>query len=141
MNDVLDATLGQRRLTVTLLGTFAGVAVLLAIIGIYGVIAYSVTQRTHEVGIRTALGAQQSDILGLVLGHALNLALAGIAIGIPAAIALTRIMKNLLFHVSVTDPVTFVSIGLLFVIVVLAAAYVPARRALRIDPIKALRVG
>ena len=141
MEGVFDLTLGQRRLTMTLLGSFAGVAVLLAVIGIYGVIAYSVAQRTHEVGIRRALGAQQSDILRLVLGHALNLALAGISIGIGGAFALTRIMKNLLFHVSATDPVTFVGIAPLFAMVALAASYIPARRALHIDPMAALRVG
>ncbi|MGA8598639.1 MAG: FtsX-like permease family protein, partial [Bryobacteraceae bacterium] len=141
MEAVLDATLGQRRLTMTLLASFAAVAVLLAVVGIYGVIAYSVAQRTHEVGIRRALGAQQSDILRLVLGHALNLALAGISIGIAGAFALTRIMKNLLFHVSATDPVTFAGIALLFATVALVASYIPARRALRIDPMTALRVG
>ncbi|MFZ0594181.1 MAG: ABC transporter permease [Bryobacteraceae bacterium] len=141
MENVLDATLGQRRLTMTLLGSFAAVAVLLAVVGIYGVIAYSVAQRTHEVGIRRALGAQQSDILRLVLGHAFNLALAGISIGIAGAFALTRIMKNLLFHVSATDPVTFAGIALLFATVALIASYIPARRALRIDPMTALRVG
>jgi putative ABC transport system permease protein len=141
MDAVLDATLGERRLTTTLLGSFAGVAVLLAVVGIYGVIAYSVTRRTQELGIRSALGAQQSDIVWLVLRHALNLTLAGIVSGVVGAYALTRVMKNLLFHVSATDPVTFVGIALLFLIVALVAGYIPARRALRVDPMMALRVG
>jgi ABC-type antimicrobial peptide transport system permease subunit len=141
MEAVLDATLGQRRLTMLLLGSFAAVAVILAVIGMYGVIAYSVVQRTQEVGIRRALGAQQSDILQLVVTQGLTLALAGIAIGIGGAFALTRVMKNLLFHVSATDPATFVGIALLFVAVALVASYIPARHAARIDPMTALRVG
>lgn len=141
MEAVLDATLGERRLTTLLLGTFAAIAVILAVIGIYGVIAYSVVQRTQEVGIRRALGAQQSDILQLVLSQGLGLAIGGIAIGMGGAFALTRIMKSLLFHVSATDPATFFEIGLLFVAVALAASYIPARSAARIDPMAALRVG
>jgi putative ABC transport system permease protein len=141
MDAVLDATLGERRLTMLLLGTFAAVAVILAVIGIYGVIAYSVVQRTQEVGIRRALGAQQSDILQLVLSQGFGLAIAGIAIGMGGAFALTRVMKSLLFHVSATDPATFFEIGLLFVAVALAASYFPARHAARIDPMAALRVG
>jgi putative ABC transport system permease protein len=141
MQAVLDATLGERRLTMLLLGTFAAVAVILAVIGIYGVIAYSVVQRTQEVGIRRALGAQQSDILQLVLSQGFGLAIAGIAVGMGGAFALTRVMKSLLFHVSATDPATFFGIGLLFVAVALAASYFPARHAARIDPMAALRVG
>jgi predicted permease len=141
MEAVLDSTLGERRLTMLLLGTFAAVAVILAIIGIYGVIAYSVVQRTQEVGIRRALGAQQSDILQLVLAQGFGLALVGIAIGMAGAFALTRVMKSLLFHVSATDPATFLEIGLLFAAVALAASYIPARSAARIDPMAALRAG
>jgi putative ABC transport system permease protein len=139
MESVFDETLGQRRLTMQLLGSFAGVALLLALIGIYGVIAYSVAQRTHEVGIRRALGAQQSDILRLVLGQGLGLTLAGVALGIAGAFALTRVIKTLLFEVSATDPTTFGAIAILFVLVALAASYIPARRASRIDPMAALR--
>ena len=141
MESVFEATLGQRRLTMLLLGMFAGVALLLATVGIYGVVAYSVAQRTQEVGIRRALGAQQGDILRLILGQGLGTVLAGIAIGLGGALALTRVMKNLLFHVNATDPVTFVGIALLFVVVALAGSYIPARRAARIDPMAALRVG
>ena len=141
MEAVFDATLGQRRLTMFLLGSFAGAALLLAMVGIYGVIAYSVAQRTQEVGVRRALGAQQGDILRLVLGECLALALGGVAIGIAGALALTRVMKEFLFHVSSTDPATYVGIALLFVVVALAAGFVPARRATRIDPMAALRIG
>jgi len=141
MESVFEATLGQRRLTMLLLGLFAGVALLLATVGIYGVVAYSVAQRTQEVGIRRALGAQQGDILRLILGHGLGMVLAGIAIGLGGAFALTRVMKKLLFHVNATDPATFVGIALLFVVVALAGSYIPARRAARIDPMAALRVG
>jgi len=140
MEQVLDATLGQRRLTMWLLGVFAGVALLLAVIGIYGVIAYSVAQRTQEVGIRMALGAQRGDILWLVVGQGLVLTLAGVGLGMIGALALTGVMKGLLFGVSATDPGTFVGVALLFVAVALLASYLPARRAARIDPMTALRV-
>ncbi len=140
MDALVDEEVGQRRLIVVLLGSFAGVAVLMAVVGIYGVISYSVTQRFQELGIRRALGAGQADILQLVIGQGLGLTLAGTAIGIGGAIALTRVMKNLLFEVSATDPTTFVGISLLFVLVALSATYIPARRATRIDPMAALRV-
>ncbi len=140
-NPCSPANFGQRRLTMWLLGSFAGVALLLAIIGMYGVIAYSVARRTQEVGIRRALGAQQADILRLILGQGLALALAGVAIGIGGAFALTRVMKSLLFHVTATDPATFAGIAILFIVVALAASYIPARRAARIDPMVALRIG
>jgi predicted permease len=139
MQAVLEATLGQRQLTMWLLGLFAGVALLLATVGIYGVVAYSVAQRTREVGIRQALGAQEGDILRLVVGQGLALAVVGVALGLGAAVALTRVMKELLFQVSSTDPATFVGIALLFVVVALAASYIPARRATKVDPMVALR--
>jgi predicted permease len=139
MDDVVEASLGQRRLTMKLLEAFAAVALLLAIVGLYGVIAYSVAQRTREVGIRRALGAQQSDILRLVVGQGLSLTLVGLMIGIGGALALTRLLTSLLFHVTATDPVTYVAAALLFLIVALAASYIPARRAARIDPLEALR--
>jgi putative ABC transport system permease protein len=139
MDDVLEATLGQRRLAMLLLGSFAGVALLLSVVGMYGVVAYSVAQRTHELGIRQALGAHRGDILRLVLTRGLGLALVGVAIGVGGAFALTRVMKNLLFDVSVTDPATFATIALLFMIVALVGSYIPARRAIRVDPVAALR--
>jgi predicted permease len=141
MESILDAKLGQRRATMMLLASFAAMAMLLAMIGIYGVIAYSVAQRTQEVGIRRALGAQQSDILKLVLGQGLILSLAGIGIGVGGAFALTRIIRRYLFQVSATDPATFVGIALLFILVALAASFLPARRASKIDPMSALRIG
>jgi putative ABC transport system permease protein len=140
MDDLVEEQVGQRRLLVILLGSFAGVALLLAVIGIYGVIAYSVAQRTQEMGIRRALGAQQNDVLRLVLGQGLRLALAGVALGIAGALGLTRLMSALLFHVSATDPATFVIVALVFLLVALAATYVPARRATKIDPMAALRI-
>jgi putative ABC transport system permease protein len=141
MDEVIEASIGQRRLTMLLLGVFAAMALLLAMVGIYGVIAYSVAQRTQEVGIRRALGAKPADILRLVLGQALALALAGVAIGIGGALAITRVMKGLLFHVSATDPATYAAIALLFIAVSLVASYIPASRATRIDPMAALRIG
>jgi putative ABC transport system permease protein len=140
MDDLVEAEVGQRRLLAILLGSFAAVALLLALIGIYGVIAYSVAQRAQEVGIRRALGARQSDILRLVISQGLMLALAGVAIGLGGAYALTRLMKKLLFQVSTTDPLTFAVVGLLFLLAAVAASFIPARRASRIDPMAALRV-
>jgi len=139
MDDLLESSVGQQRLTLLLLGVFAGVAVLLALVGLCGVISYSVAQRTREVGIRRALGAQQSDILRLIVGQGFGLTLAGVAIGILGALALTRVMKGLLFGVTATDPATFVGAAALFLMVALAASYLPARRATRIDPMAALR--
>ncbi len=140
MNELVDEQTGQRRLLVILLGSFATMALLLVLMGIYGIIAYSVAQRTQEMGIRRALGAQQGDILRLVVGESFRLALVGVAGGIAGAFGLTRLMRNLLFHVSETDPATFVTVALLFLCVALVASYIPARRATRIDPITALRV-
>jgi predicted permease len=140
MDDLVEAELGQRRLLLMLLGSFAAVALLLALIGIYGVIAYSVAQRTQELGIRRALGARQSDILRLVISQGLALALGGIALGFGGAFALTRLMKTLLFQVSTTDPLTFVVVAALFLLAALAASYIPAQRAARIDPMATLRV-
>lgn len=139
MDDLVDQQVGQRHLLVMLLGSYAGVAVLLALIGIYGVIAYSVAQRTQELGIRRALGAQQSDILWLVIRDGLVLTFFGITLGLGGALALTRLMKALLFHVDATDPATFTGIALLFLLVAVAASYIPARRAAKIDPMVALR--
>ncbi len=139
MDDLMEASEGQRRLAATLLGGFAGAALLLAVVGIYGVIAYSVAQRMKEMGIRRALGARRGDILRLVLSQALGLTLGGVAIGVGGAFALTRVLNSLLFHVSGADPATFIGVSLLFVLVALAAGYIPARRATRIDPLAALR--
>ena len=140
MDSLVDEEVGQRRLLLALLGSFAGVALLLALIGIYGVIAYSVAQRTQEVGIRRALGAQKGDILRLIMGQGFALALIGIAAGLGGAFAATRILETLLFQVSATDPATFAGVSILFLLVALAASYIPARRAARIDPMSALRM-
>ena len=140
MDDLVEEEVGQRRLLVMLLGSFASVALLLALIGIYGVVAYSVAQRVQEVGIRRALGAQQADILRMVIREGLALALAGIVFGLGGAFALTRVMKTMLYGVSSTDPLTFAVVAALFLTVALAACYIPARRAARLDPMAALRV-
>jgi putative ABC transport system permease protein len=139
MEDRVADVFAPRRFNMLLFGVFAIVALLLAVIGIYGVIAYSVAQRTHEIGIRMALGATSRDVLWLVVRQGLLLALIGVAVGTGAALALTRILKNLLFGVSATDPATFALIALLLVGVALIASYIPARRAAKIDPLLAIR--
>jgi putative ABC transport system permease protein len=122
-----------------LLGVFAGLALVLAAVGIYGVMSYSVAQRTREIGIRMALGAQRSDVLKMTVAHALRLVLTGVAIGLAAAFVLTRVMSTLLFGVSPTDPLTFISISIVLVSVAVTASYLPALRATRVDPMFALR--
>jgi putative ABC transport system permease protein len=139
MDQLLGSSLATRRLTLVLLAGFAALALLLAAVGIYGVISYSVRQRTHELGIRMALGAQAGDVLKLILVQGLKLAFIGVAIGLTAALSLTRWMKSLLFEVRPTDPMTFVVIALLLIAVALLACWVPARRATKVDPVIALR--
>jgi putative ABC transport system permease protein len=139
MDDVVSGSVAQPRFASQILGVFAVLALVLAAVGLYGLIAYTVTQRTHEIGIRMALGAAPRDVLKLVLGQGLKLALAGAAIGIAGAFALTRLMQGLLFQVSATDPVTFIAVTALLTIVALVASYLPARRAMRVDPMIALR--
>ena len=138
-DQVLDETLAGRRLALTLLGLFATLAAVLAAVGLYGVMAFSVTQRTHEIGIRMALGAQPGDVLRMVIRQGLTMALAGVAIGIGAALGLTRFLTSMLFEVNPTDPVTFVAVALGLAAVALVACYVPARRATRVEPVIALR--
>ncbi|HET6198865.1 MAG: ABC transporter permease [Candidatus Acidiferrales bacterium] len=139
MEQVLSDSIAQRRLYLVLLGVFAGAALLLAAVGIYGVMSYSVSQRTHEMGIRLALGAPQTEILKLILGRGAKLALLGVATGILAATALTRLMSSLLFGVSPSDPATLAAVAVLLMLVAMAACYIPARRAMRVDPMIALR--
>jgi predicted permease len=139
MNEVVSNSFAARRLSMMLLGVFAALALVLACVGIYGVISYLVGQRTHEIGVRMALGAQQNDVLRLIIGHGARMALVGVAVGIVAAMGLTRLMANQLFGVSPHDPITFVGVAGLLIIVAVAACYIPARRAMRVDPIIALR--
>ncbi len=139
MEEVLDDAAAQPRFTTVLLGALSGTALLLALVGIYGVIAYSVAERTGEMGVRIALGAQRADILRLVLRQGLGVVLSGIAVGLAVSLALTRLLASQLYHISPTDPPSFFGSAALFVVVAALASYVPARRAMRVDPILALR--
>jgi predicted permease len=139
MNHVIAESLAQQRFSMILLGAFAAVALLLASLGIYGVISYLVGQRTHELGIRLALGAQRQDVLRLVLSHGIKMALGGVALGLVVALGLTRLIAKMLYGVSATDPATFVVITLLLVMVALFACFIPAWRATQVDPLVALR--
>jgi putative ABC transport system permease protein len=139
MDEVVSNSFAARRFSMILLGVFAALALLLACVGIYGVISYLVGQRTQEIGVRMALGAQRSDVLRLVIGHGARMALIGVTIGIGAALVLTRLMAHQLFGVSAHDPLTFAGVAMLLIIVAVAACYIPARRAMRVDPMVALR--
>ncbi len=139
VSDMVSDSLAPRRFVVTLLGIFAGLALLMAVIGLYGVISYSVTQRTQEIGLRMALGAQPSGVLSLVIGQGMQLAGIGAAIGLVASLIFSRLLKNQLFGVSAFDPLTFVATALVLIAAALLATYIPARRATRVDPMEALR--
>jgi putative ABC transport system permease protein len=139
LEQILAQSRAQSRFTVLLFGIFSGVALVLAIVGIYGVISYAVVQRTHEMGIRMALGADKKDIFRLVIGRGLKLAGIGIAIGLVAPFTLTRLMSSLLYKVSPADPLTIIGSAILFLAAALLASYIPARRASRTDPMVALR--
>jgi putative ABC transport system permease protein len=139
LEQVLSESLARRRLYMILLGIFAGAALLLAGVGIYGLVSYSVSRRTHEMGIRIAVGAKPRDVLRLVLWQGAKVALLGIVGGTAAALALTRLMASLLFGVRATDPLTFASVAMLLTLVALVASFLPARRAMRVDPVVALR--
>ncbi len=139
MNEVIAASLAQQRFLMILLDAFAVIALLLASLGLYGVISYLVGQRTHELGIRLALGAQRNDVLRLVLGHGMKMALGGVALGLLAAFALTRLLSKMVYGVSTTDPATFAVITVLLTTVALLACIIPARRATKVDPLMALR--
>jgi predicted permease len=139
LNQVIADTLAERRFSMIVLGGFAAVALLLSTLGIYGVISYLVGQRTHELGIRLALGARRKDILRLVLSHGMKMTMAGVVVGLLAALGLTRLMSTMLFGVGPTDPATFAVIAVILIVVALLACYLPARRAMRVDPLTALR--
>jgi len=139
MNEVIAGSLATRQFSMMLLGSFALVALLLASVGIYGVLAYLVGQRTHEIGIRVALGAGRYEVLRLVVGQGARMALLGVALGLAASMGLTRLMSGMLYGVSATDPLTFIAVAILLILVALAACYIPARRAMKVDPMVALR--
>jgi putative ABC transport system permease protein len=139
MEENMAGTAAQPRFRTWLIGIFAALALALAGIGVYGVMSYTVTQRTNEIGIRVTLGAQPGDVFRIVVGEGLRLALVGVGCGLVAALGLTRMLQSFLFGVSAYDPITFVSVAVLLALVGLAASFIPARRATRVDPIVALR--
>jgi putative ABC transport system permease protein len=139
MEDNMAATVAQPRFRTWLIGIFAGLALLLAAVGIYGVMSYSVTQRTNEIGIRVTLGAQSTDVFRIIVGEGLRLALVGVGLGLVTALALTRALQSFLFGISASDPLTFACVAALLTLVAIAASFFPARRATRVDPIVALR--
>jgi putative ABC transport system permease protein len=139
MTELVDSSVAQPRYRTTLFGLFAALAMILAATGIYGVMSYSVAQRTHEIGVRMALGARRFDVLKLVVGQGMLLTLIGVALGLAAAFGLTRVMQSLLFGVTTKDPLTFVVVSALLIAVAFVACFVPARRATKVDPLVALR--
>jgi putative ABC transport system permease protein len=139
MDQIRAESVAPERLNLTLLSIFAGLALVLAIVGIYGVMSYAVTQRTHEIGIRMAIGAKPLDVFRMVIGQGMMLALIGIAFGLIGAFALTRLMTSMLFGVEPTDPATFAVIAILLTVVAMIACYVPSRRATKVDPMVSLR--
>jgi putative ABC transport system permease protein len=139
MDEVVSKSVVQPRFLALLLATFSGIALFLAAIGIYGVMAYSVAQRTQEIGVRMALGARPHHVLRLVLRQSLFMLVTGTVIGLAGAFAVTRLMRTLLFEITATDPVTYISVIGLLVVVALLASYIPARRAAKVDPLVALR--
>jgi len=137
--EIIGRSMAARRFSMILLSIFAGLALVLSSIGIYGVISYVVGQRTHEIGIRMAMGAQRKDVLHLMLGEGMKMSLIGVGIGVCAALALTHLMVNMLFGVSAVDPATFVGVAAVLSCVALTACYLPSRRAMRVSPMEALR--
>jgi len=139
LETMLSGMLAPRRFSMVLLSLFAGIALAVAMIGVYGLLQYATTQQTHDIGIRMALGARRADVLRTVLGQGFRLALAGVVLGLAGALALTRVLSSLLYEVTCTDPMTFAGTAILLAAVALLASYLPARRAARIDPMVALR--
>ena len=139
MDSIISGTLATRRFSMILLASFAGLALMLSSIGIYGVISYVVGQRTHEIGLRMALGASRTEVLRMVLSQGAKLAGIGVLVGLAASLALTQLMGSMLYGVSPTDPLTFAGVAVILTLVALAACYIPARRAMRVDPMVALR--
>jgi putative ABC transport system permease protein len=139
MDQIVSESVASRRLSMSLLAGFAVVALLLASMGLYGTLSYSVAQRTQEIGIRSAMGAQPRDIFKLVVGHGMRLTLAGIGFGLAGSFALTKLLATFLFGVSATDPLTYAGVAVLLLGIALLACYIPARRASKVDPIVALR--
>ena len=137
--DVLNASVAQPRFRTLLLGLFGVVALILAAVGIFGVISYSVGRRTHELGIRMALGAQPGSVLAMILRETLALTLIGIALGIPCAIGAARLIRRLLFNVTLYDPITLALVPVVLIAVAMLASYIPARRAMKVDPLTTLR--
>jgi putative ABC transport system permease protein len=139
MGDVVGAATAKPRFTLVLLGTFASVALLLAAVGIYGVISYAVSRRTQEIGVRMALGATRANVARLIVGQGMRVVVAGVAAGLAGALLLTRLMRTMLYGVQATDPLTYVGVAVMLAAVALVASYIPARRATRIDPLVAMR--
>jgi ABC-type antimicrobial peptide transport system permease subunit len=142
MQEIASQAMSSQRFPLILLGTFAGLALILASVGVYGLVSYSVSQRTHEIGIRMALGAQRAEIFRMVISQCLRLAIAGLTIGVAAALVLTRLLSafsRLLYGVGEEDPLTFVAVSLALTVLAISACYVPAGRAAKVDPMVALR--
>jgi len=139
MTQVISSSMAGSEFNTILLGAFASLALLLAAIGVYGVLSYAVAQQRHEIGIRMALGAEKRDVLSMVVGQGLKVAAMGVGIGTVGALGLTRLLSSLLYDVKATDPLTFIGASLLLIAVAVLASYIPARRATKVDPMVALR--
>ena len=141
LKEIVKKSLSQRRFILALIGGFAGAALLLAAIGLYGVMGYAVSQRTREIGVRMALGARQRDVISMVIGQGMRIVLIGLAVGMIGAVGLSRLLQGFLFEIKPTDPTTFMGVSLILLLVALLACWLPARRAARVDPMVALRTG